>query len=115
MSGLNGTENNQQAKSTGMIGDMIRTGMMKNSDRVDKFQRLEEPKVRVFDIAKEEDQIELEKIYVLAGDPTNRVMLSESPPQIILNPACSRGYHVIVVVKYWRTVNDARLQAPPGR
>lgn len=92
--------------------DIIKAGMLKKTDRIEKFQRLENVAVEVLDISSDTEAKRLAEILALIGDPRNQMMGQETPPQTLLDPSAPRGFRTIVVLKFWKVVADAKILAP---
>lgn len=114
LSGQGGRPGGPSQVSDGPM-DFIKSGMLKKTDTITKFQKMEDPVVRVFDIADPEHQKQMELIYAALGDPRNKLCGSETPPHIQIDPNSPRGYRVIVVLKYWKITQDAVMGKMPGQ
>ncbi len=95
--------------------DFIKQGLLKKTDKVHKFQRSEEYNVKVFDAADPEDQQRMQLIYMMLSDHRNGMTGSETPPQFIIDPTSPRGYRVLVLMKYWKVVQDMVMTKLPGQ
>jgi hypothetical protein len=91
--------------------DLIRAGLVKNSDRRSVTMKAEKHVVKVFDIADEDQAIELGKCMDLIGDPTNALEGRRTPPQHLLDMNCTKGFRTLVVLEYWKATKQTKILA----
>lgn len=85
-----------------------RMTMLKKHEQGSVITKLSEPNVRVLDIASEEGEKELVRIYTLLGDPDNGYAGTEQFLKTVLDPKAPRGFRALVMVRWWKPVKDLR-------
>ena len=86
--------------------------MLKKSEQGRVITKLTEPQVRVIDIASEEGQAEMIRIYTLLGDPAQGLVGSEQMLKTVLDPKAPRGFRTLVLMKWWRPIQDLKPKTP---
>lgn len=91
--------------------DLIKAGLLKNSDPRKTIHKAEDYFIRSYDIANEEEAQEMARQLNLVGNPVNSLTGRQSPVVHLLDTNCARGFRSLVTLEYWKVTSETKIVA----